>query len=402
MKVLVISQYFYPENFRINDLCFSLSKKGHNLTVLTGKPNYPTGEYFNGYSWTSPDIEVIEELPVYRANLFLRKKGKPLNLILNYLSFAFYASVKIFSIKSNFDKIFIYAPSPITVGIVGIVAKLKFKARSYLWVHDLWPESVKVAGGIKSEFILWMTDLMTRFIYYFTDVILVQSPAFKEYIKKQKVDTNKLIYYPYYAEEFYEPKAKEKKYSKYFPKGFNIVFAGNIGNAQNLETLVNACVLIKEKSVKVNFVIFGDGRDKDRIIELIGNKNLTEYFHFHGSFPAEEMPHLISYSDALFLSLKKSEIFSRTIPGKFQSYLACGKPIIASIDGITSKLIYDNQLGFVCPAEDSIKLSDIIISITKLSNNEIEKFKKNTLNYFNNNFRKENLLNQLEVILKSK
>ncbi len=402
MKILVISQYFYPENFRINDLCFSLTKKGHDLTILTGKPNYPSGEYFEGYSWNSPDTEIIEGVPVYRANLFLRKKGGPTNLILNYLSFAFFASVKIFSIKSKFDKIFIYAPSPITVGIVGIVAKLKFKARSYLWVHDLWPESVRIAGGINSGFVLWITDLMTRFIYYFSDVILVQSPAFKEYIQKQKVNRNKLIYYPYYAEDFYKPKPKERKYSKYFPEGFNIVFAGNIGNAQNLETLVDACILIKEKNVKVNIIIFGDGRDKVRIIDLISKNNINEFFKFHGSFPAEEMPYLFSYSDALFLSLKKSTIFSKTIPGKFQSYLACGKPIVASIDGITSKLISDNQLGFVCPAEDSVKLSEIIINMTTISNSKREKFKKNALNYFNKNFKKDNLINQLEVILKSK
>lgn len=401
MKVLVISQYFYPENFRINDLCFSLYKKGYDITVLTGKPNYPKGDYFDGYSWYSVDKEIIKNIPVYRANLFTRKKGKPINLILNYLSFVFYASLKVFSIKSQFDKIFIYAPSPITVGIVGIIAKIKFKARSYLWVHDLWPESVRAAGGVNSKIIIWLIDLMTRVIYYFSDVILVQSPAFKDYIKNQMVKQDKLFYYPYYAEEFYKPVKKEKQYSKFFPKGFNIVFAGNIGNAQNLETLVKACSILKAKNIKVNFIIFGDGREKERILKLIVKKKVEEFFHFQGVFPAYEMPYLFAFSDALYLSLKQSQIFSMTIPGKFQSYLACGKPILASIDGITSEIISKNQIGLVSPAQDSKKLSDIIIEMTRISEDKRKNFQKNALNYFKDNFYKEDLIMKLDLILKS-
>ena len=401
MKILVISQYFYPENFRINDLCFSLSKNGHEITVLTGKPNYPNGDYFEEYSWNSSDKEIIENIPVFRANLFLRKKGKPLDLILNYLSFVFFGSIKVLKIKSNFDKIFIYAPSPITVGIVGLIAKIKFKAKTYLWVHDLWPESVKVAGGVKSKLIISLTDIMTRFIYTHSDFILVQSPAFKDYILKQNIPENKIIYYPYYAEEFYKPRPKEKRYKKYFPKGFNIVFAGNIGHAQNLETLVKSSVILKKKGIKVNFIIFGDGRDKKRIKDLINKENLNDFFYFQGSLPAAEMPYIFSFSDSLFLSLKKSIIFSKTIPGKFQSYIACGKPIIASIDGITSEIIVDNEIGFVSPAEDSLQLSNVIIKMKTISSLKREKFEKNALNYFKNNFNKQDLINKLEFILKS-
>lgn len=401
MKILVISQYFYPENFRINDLCFSLAKKGHDITVLTGKPNYPKGTYFEGYNWKSNDKEIIEDIPVFRANLILRKKGKPLNLILNYLSFVFFGSIKVLKIKQKFDKIFIYAPSPITIGLVGIIAKIKFKTKTYLWVHDLWPESVKIAGGIKSKLIIWLTDLMTRFIYNFTDLILVQSPAFKDYILRQGVSNKKIVYYPYYAEEFYKPTQKEKKYKKYFPDGFNIVFAGNIGNAQNLETLVKSSILLKKEEIKVNFIIFGDGRDKQRIRDLVSKENLDDFFYFQDSLPPQEMPNIFSYSDSLYLSLKKSEIFSKTIPGKFQSYVACGKPIIASIDGITSDIIVDNKIGLVAPAEDFIKLSDAIINMIRISSLKREKYGKNALNYFYNNFKKEDLINRLEFILKS-
>ena len=151
MRILVISQYFFPENFRINDLIFSLHNRGHHVEVLTGKPNYPNGDYFSGYSWNGPNKEEIHGVKVHRANLVLRKKAGGLRLFLNYISFVLFGLLKIFKIKGKFDKIFIYAPSPITVGILGIIAAKKFDCKSYLWVHDLWPESIKVAGGISNK-----------------------------------------------------------------------------------------------------------------------------------------------------------------------------------------------------------------------------------------------------------
>ena len=140
MKILVISQYFTPENLRINDLVFSLKKRGQYVEVLTGKPNYPKGEYFDSYSWNGPSEEEIQGVKVYRSNLIIRKKGGGVRLFLNYFSFVFFAFFKIFKISGKFDKVFIYAPSPITVGFLGITAAKRFKCKSYLWVHDLWPE----------------------------------------------------------------------------------------------------------------------------------------------------------------------------------------------------------------------------------------------------------------------
>ena len=187
MKILVISQYFTPENLRINDLVFSLKKRGHYIEVLTGKPNYPKGEYFDSYSWNGPSEEEIQGVKVYRSNLILRKKGGGVRLFLNYFSFVFFAFFKIFKISSKFDKVFIYAPSPITVGFLGIIASKRFNCKSYLWVHDLWPESVRVAGGVSNKGLLGLINIMTKMIYKYTGQILVQSPKFIDYIKKQNV-----------------------------------------------------------------------------------------------------------------------------------------------------------------------------------------------------------------------
>jgi len=400
LKILIISQYFYPENLRINDLVFSLKKRGHDIKVLTGKPNYPKGDYFKGYSWDGPKEEEIQGVKVHRANLILRKKGGGLRLFLNYFSFVFFGLFKIFKLKGDFEKVFIYAPSPITVGILGIVAAKKFKCKSYIWVHDLWPESVRVAGGIKSSFVLGLVNQMTKLIYRFTNLLLVQSPEFKNYILNQGVAESKIIYYPYYAEDFYKVVEKDKSYLSQFPKGFNLLFAGNIGVAQSFDTIVNAFEKLKEHDI--NLVVLGDGRDKSRIQEQINEKGLKEKFYFLGSFPPEQMPYYFTCADGLLITLKKADIFSYTIPGKLQSYLACGKPIIGALDGIGNKIISESNSGFASEAEDHELLANNILTLFKLSKAEKEKLSNNAIIYFNKNFAKEKLLIELEKILKFK
>ena len=396
MKILIISQYFYPENLRINDLAFSLKERGHDVEVLTGKPNYPKGEYFEGYSWFGPSEEEIKGIRIYRSNLILRKSGGGIRLFLNYFSFVFFASKKVFKIKREFDKVLIYAPSPITVGIVGILAAKKFKCKSYLWVHDLWPESVKVAGGISNKLILELINLLTKIIYKYSDKILVQSPMFIDYIKRQNVNPNKLIYYPYYAEDFYKIVKAKVSYLKKFPDGFNILFAGNIGISQSFDTIVGAMELLK--GFKINVIVLGEGRDKQRVLDLIHKKGISERFYFLGAHPPEEMSDYFACADALLITLKKANIFSYTIPGKLQSYLACGKPIVGALDGIGKKIIIESGSGYCGEAENISILKNNIIKVYNLSDHKMKDLGKRGTNYFNNNFNKKTILEKLEEI----
>ena len=399
MRVLVISQYFFPENFRINDLVFSLFKRGHKIEVLTGKPNYPNGDYFNGYSWNGPSKEVIQGVKVHRANLVLRKNAGGIRLFLNYISFVLFGFIKLSKLKGKFDKIFIYAPSPITVGILGIIAAKKFNCKSYLWVHDLWPESVKVAGGISNKFILSLINYMTKLIYKFTNIILVQSPEFKNYIKDQNVLENKMIYYPYYAEDFYRVVDKQEEYKDLLPSGFNLVFAGNIGVAQSFDTIIGALELLK--NYNINIVVLGDGRDKERVQKIIKDRGVSNKFFFLGSFPAKKMPNFFAFADALLITLKKADIFSFTIPGKLQSYLACGRPIIGSLDGIGNKIIINSKSGYASEAENEKLLADNILKIYNASKAQKKKFSSNAIKYFRGNFSKNYLLDELENIFEN-
>ena len=214
MKILLVSQYFYPENFKINDLVFTLKERGHEITVLTGKPNYPKGKFFDGYSWNSPDFETINGVSVFRSNLFSRGNGGAILLFLNYLSFALLASLKLKKIKGSFDAIFVYQTSPVTVGIPAFFAKLLFKVPIYFWVQDLWPESLTAAGGIKNKFILGVFNSLTKWIYKHSKKILIQSVGFREYIQNQGVPNDKIIFYPNLTENFYTPLKEVVEYKE--------------------------------------------------------------------------------------------------------------------------------------------------------------------------------------------
>jgi colanic acid biosynthesis glycosyl transferase WcaI len=395
MKILVISQYFYPENLRINDLCFSLQEKGHDITVLTGKPNYPSGKFFKGYNFFNKGHEIINNINVYRSFIFPRGSGGGLRLFINYISFVFFGFFKLLSIKGSFDKVFVYAPSPITVGYLGAIAAFFYKAKPYLWVHDLWPESVKVAGNINNKFILYIIDLMTRSIYFSYQNILVQSPNFKEYLIDQGVKAYKIKYYPYYAENFYDIVDKKSDVDNLFPRGLNITFAGNIGVSQSFDTIIKAVKIASSKVADLNLIIIGDGRDKDRVMSEIKNNNLSSNFKFLGSFNPQEMPYFFASSDALLVTLKKSKIFSFTIPGKIQSYLACGKPIIGSIDGIGAEIIDKASCGLTSESEDYEALADSMINFSKLPLSKRDELGRNARAYFEKEFSKEKLLYKL-------
>jgi glycosyltransferase involved in cell wall biosynthesis len=347
LKVLLISQYFYPENFKINDLIFSLKERGHQITVLTGKPNYSKINFFEGYGWKSDDFEIVNEIPVYRANLFSRRNGGALRLFLNYFSFALLATLKLRKIKGPFDAIFVYEPSPITVGIPAIFAKKKFNAPIYFWAQDLWPESLVAAGGVKNKFILGFFNSLTKWIYNHSKKVLIQSDGFREYILNQGIPNDKILFYPNPTE----------------------------------------------------VIVLGDGRYKETALSLIKEKGLDAHFNFLGSFPPTEMPKFFSHADALLVSLKKDKIFSLTIPAKIQSYLACGKPIIASIDGEGAKIVNDAKCGVISPAEDSIALSNIIKELMVLDKSSLNEMGNNGRAYYEKEFDRAYLLDKLENIL---
>jgi glycosyltransferase involved in cell wall biosynthesis len=404
MRILIITQYFWPENFKINSLSIELKNKGHEVFVLTGLPNYPNGKISKEYSFWKNNNEVWNGIKIYRSKLLPRFSGKGIHLFFNYISFAFLSSIKLLlSINQKPDLIFVYEPSPITVGIPALAANYKFSGVPiFFWVQDLWPDSLKDTGAFKSKFILNSVDKLTRYIYMKSEIILVQSEAFTDYILKQGVPLKKIKYFPNPTEKFYNVISPKKEYSDLFPIGFNLIFAGNIGEAQSFDTLIDAAYKLKQLNYPIYWNILGDGRAKEHFIKKIIQLKLEDNFIFMGSFKSEEMPLFFACADALVVSLKKSKIFSLTIPAKVQSYLACGKPIIGSIDGEGARIITESGAGYVSPSENSDNLVSNIVKLYNLSNFERSMLGKNGRAYFEREFSMEILINKLENIFKIK
>lgn len=399
MRILIISQYFWPESFKINDLALGLKERGHEVSILTAIPNYPKGAFFQDYSFWKDNDEEWNGIKIYRSKIFSRGNGG-IRLMLNYVSFVFFCSLKIFRIKEKFDRIFVYEPSPVTVGLPAIVASRKMKIPYYFWVQDLWPESLTAAGGIKNKYVIVFFDKITKLIYCNAKKVLVQSKGFADYINKQGDFSSKLIYYPNSAEKLYRPIEPTAEYQSKLPTGFKILFAGNLGGAQGIDTLIKAAKIVKESGIEVNWVFLGNGRQREYYMSEVKRIGLESNFYFLGAFPAETMPYFFSCVDALIVSLKKDKIFSLTIPSKLQSYLACGKPILASLDGEGANIIIESKSGFVSPPENAELFAANVFKLYNLPFESRKEMKENALKYFKNEFEREMLIDRLLEILK--
>lgn len=398
MDILIVSQYFWPENFRINDLAQEFSLRGHSVTVLTGMPNYPTGKFFHGYSYRGPWNEIHEGVRIIRSPLILRGKGGGGRLVCNYLSFSVFASFCILlRARKPYDIIFVYEPSPITVAIPAIVLKWFTRSPILLWVLDLWPESVSATRAIRSKNILRVIAKLVQYIYLSCDRILIQSQSFRSSIEQLGVPAKKVLYFPSWAESVYDSVGGEGQtpYSGKFPSGFCIMFAGNIGTAQDFPTILDAAEHLKYRT-DIHWVILGDGRRYEWVENEIQRRNLQEHVHLLGRYPLDAMPGFYSRADAMLVTLRRDPIFALTIPGKVQSYLAAGRPIVAALDGEGARIIREAGAGKVCASEDPVALADIVLEMVETSLDVREQMGRNGAEFAASQFDRETLLDLLE------
>lgn len=325
MKILVICQYYYPEQFRINDICEELVKKGNEVTVITGLPNYPTGTIPKEYKFFKKRKENINGVNVIRSWEIGRRKGSIFR-ILNYCSYIISASIKALFLPNDYDCVYVYQLSPVTMAIPGILYKKKNKKKLHLYCLDLWPASL-TAGGIKENSIFYkLMKKASSWIYRNADTISITSKQFEEYFKdKLGLRNQKMIYLPQYAEELYNNIRIEKKEKE----NVDFVFAGNIGEVQSVETIVMAASKITDQNIKIHIV--GDGSSLEKCKKLFNDLNLKNII-FYGRRPMEGMQQFYQIADAMLVTLKKDDIISMTLPGKVQSYMAARKPIIGAID----------------------------------------------------------------------
>lgn len=396
MKILVVSQYFHPENFRVNDLAIGLKSLGHEVTVLTGIPNYPQGEFFEGYGYFKHREELWNGIKITRCLLYPRKNSRFLHLLLNYLSFAFFASIAVLTrITGKYDAIFVFQVSPITVGIPAILAKHVKKAPIFFWVLDLWPESVLATTQIKNKLAINLLTSLTRWTYRHCDKVMMQSKGFYDHAKRMGVKDNQLYFFPNWAEELYVPSDVDINIDASLPIGFRIMFAGNIGEAQDFDAVLQAALILKEQA-HIQWLIVGDGKQRAYVAQQIHLLGLQNTVHLIGHKPVHTMPAFFASADALLVSLKNEEIFASTIPGKIPSYLACAKPILGMLNGEGANIINEAGAGFTCHAGDSYGLVDIVLKISELSSHELACLGNNGRRYYEQTFDRASLFKKLE------
>ena len=398
MRILIATQYFHPENFKSNDVAFELAKRGHIVTVLTNIPNYPQGKFYKGYGIFRRRIETVNGVKIYRTFVIPRGKGGGIMLALNYFSWAFIASVWAFflAVFHRYDAIIVHETSPITQGFPALVVKRMQRIPLYFWVLDLWPESLQSAGHINNRHILGFFTWVTKLMYRNSDKILISSRGFRKSILEKGDFADRLEYFPNWAEDaFSDTKAFQ---IPLLPQGFKIMFAGNIGEAQDFDHIMDAALNLKERK-DIKFIIVGDGRRKSFVDNFIKEHGLEETVFAPGRFPIEAMPTFFKEADVMLVSLRGDYIFSLTAPAKLQAYMAAGKPVVAMIDGEARTLIAESRCGLSGPAEDSMTLADNILKMKNMTPEELAVMGQSGLEYFQHNFRKDICMNHLCRIL---
>lgn len=391
MKILVVCQYYKPEPFRVSDICEALAAQGHAVTVVTGTPNYPEGEIYPGYEGTAHRDEIVNGVWVHRCPIHPRKRGA-LHRFWNYYSFVFASKRYLSRLEEDFDVVLVNQLSPVMMAEGALQWAKRHGKKTVLYCLDLWPESL-TAGGVRPGSLIYRVFWhISRRIYRRADTIAVTSQGFEDYFRTAlKLPDAKLVYLPQYAEGLFAQLPDAPPH----PGVFNAVFAGNIGEMQAVETIVEAAGKLAVRP-DIHFHIVGDGVRLDACRRLAeGLSNVT----FYGRRDVSEMPGFYAMADVMLVTLKADPVLSLTLPGKVQSYLAAGKPVAGAINGETAAVVADADCGVCVVAEDADALADALVSLADAPE-RLREYGANARRYYEAHFQKDAFLRKLTDVLK--
>jgi colanic acid biosynthesis glycosyl transferase WcaI len=399
VQILIVTQYFWPENFRVNDLAEALVHRSHDVTVLTGHPNYPEGTVYPAFRHAPADFAAYRGATLVRAPLLTRGKGS-VRLALNYISFVISATVVgAFKFRSReFDAIIVYQPSPITSCIPALAVGRLTRAPVLLWTLDLWPETLQAIGVVRSPFLLRQVGRMVSFIYRRCALILGQSRGFERSVVRYAGTADRFRYFPQWSERLFEPGTAEGAIAPEaakFKDTFNVLFAGNIGDAQDFPSVLAAAERLRDR-VDIRWLIVGDGRAAAWVRDEITRRDLGATVHMLGRHALERMPEFFAVASALLVTLKADPVFALTIPGKVQTYLAAGIPILGMLDGAGAQVIVDAAAGLTCASADAESLARNVVQLAQLSVQDRTSMGGRGREYAQREFDRDALLTQLE------
>ena len=396
MRLLVVTQYFWPENFRINDLVSELVRRGHQVTVLTGVPNYPDGHVFPEFISDVSRFTSYKGASVHRVPMLPRGKGG-LRLLLNYLSFAVSAStLGVFKLRTQqYDAIIAYEPSPITVGLPAVALRFTKNVPLLFWVQDLWPETLQAVGAVRSPLVLSLVGKLVSFIYKRCDVILTQSKSFIPQILKYAPSKSRVLFFPNWSDKVVtSDELTPAPEVPSAPNCFSVMFAGNIGDAQDFPVILAAAQCLKSHAIR--WLIVGDGRMASWVAEEIKNCGLQDQVLMLGRFPSERMPSFFHHADALLVSLKDEPIFAMTIPSKLQTYLSAGIPVVAMLNGEGADVVRESGSGVTCRAGDYEGLANTVLKLSQTPQQERQEMGSKGRELSQREFDRDTLISRLE------
>ncbi|MDC0378161.1 glycosyltransferase family 4 protein [Flavobacteriaceae bacterium] len=406
-RILIVTNYFFPEEFKINDLAFDLVSKGYKIEVVTGIPNYPKGKFFRGYGFFRKNIENYNGLKIIRLPLISRGSGSKLRLILNYISFfvsLFFYSIYLAFFK-KFDVILVHHVSPIFLGIPAVIIKKVQGIKMIFWNLDLWPEAVShyLKSNWFNKLVTYLLNLIVNFIYENTDKLLISSKSFKLHATSRGYKKENIVYFPNWAEDIYITKnisLLNTPISKFPKNAFKIMFAGNIGEGQDMNSVFKAIEYTSKIDKDIFWIFLGDGRMKSSFEKKIKVNKLEKFVKFLGRQPLNHMPAFFKNADAMLLPLLDGDVYNKTVPAKLQAYMASKKPVLGMLNGEGASVISKSKCGLVANSGNYIDLCNNILKL-KNDTNSLEKFSLNSVNYYNLHYSKNNALKKVITIFKS-
>ena len=395
--ILVVSQYFYPEQFRINDITQAWIERGYRVTVLTGIPNYPNGRFYKGYGWFEKRREQYGDIKILRIPIIPRGSNE-LQLFLNFFSFVLSGFFWQVCTSLKADLVFVFEVSPMSQALPAVWFSKRRKIPCVIYVQDLWPESFQEATGIYKGMLIDAITWMVKYIYRHCQKVFISSFAYKEPVESLGVSKENIIYWPQYAEDFYIPT------TELYPlmmgdEVFSIAFTGNIGYSQGLEMLPRAANQLKQEEVLVRFVVVGNGRGLKDLKCIIEREEVSEYFLFISQVPAKDIPKILAGADVGFISFSAKKTFELTIPAKLQSYMACGLPVIAAARGATRQIVLESGCGLCCDAGDVDGFVKIIKQLRSISKEQLVRMGERGRHYQQEHFHKDMLMTQMDKYL---
>jgi len=397
-RILICTNHFFPETFRCNDVAFELARKGYEVTVLTAIPDYPAGRFYEGYGFFHRRRETVRGVRVIRAFIIPRGKGGAFRLLLNYLSY-FISSLLVslrLGLFGHFDRVLIHETSPVMIGVPAVVVKKLQHIPLYFWVLDLWPESLQAAGGINNPRVLGFFRRMTVWIYRHSDKILMSSRGFEKSILEKGDFATRLVYFPNWADRALEIQAVRQLPA--LPKGFIAMFAGNMGEAQDFEHIMQAALLLRDNP-RIHFVLVGDGRKRPWVERFIAEHGLQTSVHWVGRHPVEMMPAFFERADVMLMTLKDVNIFNLTAPAKLQAYMSAAKPIVAMMNGEGPRLVAEAQCGRSVAAGDAEGLARVLREMSALNPAQLAEMGQRGKIYQQTHFDLDKSITHLEELL---